>query len=215
MDAEFLHDLRLPLQLIQSGAQMARLALDDPGLNPSEYLDMVAENAAQLRRMLDGAMAEAGGAPRRVDAVAVVRALCRRCSGYARERGVGLAFHANVDALPMLLDEDRLSRAVLNLMMNALRFSPAGGRVAVGLRALGDFIEITVEDDGPGVAPERLPYLFVRGETTGGSGYGLPAAMDCARALGGSLTAALRQSGGMAFTLRVPLGAARRVGSCG
>lgn len=206
MNAEFVHDLRLPLQLIQSGVQMARLAMEDPTLDAAEYLDMATENAALLRRMLDDALAASGRtAARRVDAVACLRALCRRCEGYARERGVALRFDANVDALWMVVDEDRLSRATLNLTMNALRFAPANGRVTVRLCATGDFAEISVEDDGPGIAPERLPYLFLRGETEGGDGYGLPAALDCARALGGTLRTEAGAVGGARFVLRVPV----------
>ena len=207
MDVEWLHDLRLPLQLIQSGAQMARLALEDPTLNAAEYLDLVAENAAQLRRMLDGAMASPG--PGRVDVCTIIKGLCGRCRGYTAQRGVALEFHSNADRIELLAEEPLLARAALNLIMNALRLTPSGGRVAVRCAALGDYVEISVRDGGPGIAPERLPYLFLKGETDGGAGYGLPSAMDCAEALGGSIAVESTPGDGATFTLRLPVRAAR------
>ena len=78
-------------------------------------------------------------------------------------------------------------------------------------RALGDFAEICVSDDGAGIPPERLPYVFLRGETEGGHGYGLPIALRLARAMGGDLSAASQRGKGSAFTLRLPVRSARAV----
>ena len=204
MDVNWLHDLRLPLQLIQSGAQLARIALDDPAMNPSEYLEMVSENVSQLKAMLDGAMMKTN-APRRVDVGACMRGLCLRCQGYAAERGVVLHYAQSADAIEIFGDETLLSRAALNLLMNALRFTPSGGRVEARCAALGDFVELTIRDGGPGIPTERMPYIFLRGETDGGAGYGLPSTLDCAAALGGTLSVKNCPTGGSVFTLRLPV----------
>ena len=108
----------------------------------------------------------------------------------------------------MALDEDMLSRVLLNLISNALRFTPRGGQVRVSWQAMGDFAEICVADDGAGIAPERLPYVFLRGESDGGHGYGLPIALRLARAMGGDLTVRSQRGQGSAFTLRLPVRAA-------
>lgn len=206
MDAEFLHDLRLPLQLIQSGAQLAQLALDDPTLNPAEYLALVTENVRALRGMLDGAMVSAGeNRARRVDVSATLRGLCLRCQGYAAERRVSLTYRSGMEGVEICADETLLSRAALNLIMNALRFTPAGGRVEARCAALGDFVEIAVADGGPGIPPERVPYIFLRGETDGGSGFGLPSALECAEAMGGAILVTSPPGGGSTFTLRLPV----------
>ena len=105
----------------------------------------------------------------------------------------------------MALDEDMLCRILLNLISNALRFTPAGGRIRVGWRAMGDSVEVSVADGGPGIPPERLPYLFLAGETDGGHGYGLPSAMEGARLLGGDLSATSAPGQGSTFTLRLPV----------
>ena len=103
-------------------------------------------------------------------------------------------------ALPILL-----ARILLNLISNALRFTPRGGEVTVVWRAMGDYVEICVADDGAGIAPERLPYVFLRGESDGGYGHGLPIAQRLARIMGGDLTASSQSGKGSAFTLRLPV----------
>ncbi len=203
MDMELVHDLRQALQLIQASAQMLELSGDKEAQG---YLDALMEGAAQMGRLLDGALERREARERApVELMGFLRALCLRCRDYAAARGVALALSGNVDALTLAADGDALARVVLNLVMNAIRFSPPGGRVAVRCTALGDFAEIAVTDAGPGIAPERLPYVFLRGETDDGHGYGLPAAMDGARTLGGSLSARSRPGAGSTFTLRLPV----------
>ena len=140
--------------------------------------------------------------------VACVRGLCRDCLPYADERGVALRYAGNVGALTLALDEDMLARILLNLISNALRFTPAGGGIRVSLTALGDAVEIVVADTGAGIAPERQPWVFLRGETDGGHGHGLPIARALARQLGGDLTLRSAPGRGSAFTLRLPVRAA-------
>ena len=160
MDMELIHDLRLYLQLIQSSAQLLMLTA---GPETREYVDMLLAGVGQMERMLEHAMDDGDKAcftP--TDVVEVLRTLCLRCRGCAEGHGVRLRFETNVSGLVLITDPDRLSRVVLNLIMNALRFTPGGGGVTLSLTALGDFVEISVADEGPGIAPERLPYKIGR-----------------------------------------------------
>ena len=215
-DVELAHDLRMPLQIIYSSAQMLRLSARDRTLDAGAYLDALMESVEQMRRMLDGAM-DGGGRPSpdelprmvNADLAAFVKALCRRCRPYADQAGVRLYCRGNAAPLNMAFDEDMLSRILLNLISNALRFTPSGGRVCVSWRALGDFVEVRVSDSGAGIPPERVPYVFLRGETDGGHGYGLPISQRLARAMGGELTVRSAPGAGSAFTLRLPVRAAR------
>lgn len=205
------HDLRMPLQLIESGAQMLQLALDDPTVDARGYLQAIRESVRQMRDMLDAALD--GPTPARTEVCDMprrVRELCRRCQPYARERGVRLSCSGNVASLRMAADGDALSRVVLNLIMNALRATPAGGWVRVSWRAMGDWAEIRVRDDGPGIPAERQPYVFLRGETEGGRGLGLPIAEALARRMGGALQLRSEAGGGSEFTLRLPVSGALR-----
>lgn len=209
---ELAHDLRMPLQLIRSSAQMLRLSLEDGSVDQRTYVDILEDSVEHMRRLLDGALEGCGRAlaaqgPRPVsgDLVAVVRQLCASCRPYARQCGVSLRCGGNVAALRMALDADVLSRILLNLISNALRYTPAGGRIRVGWRAMGDAVEVSVADGGPGIPPERLPYVFLRGETDGGHGFGLPIARELAASLGGALTARSTPGKGSVFTLRLPV----------
>jgi len=215
---ELAHDLRVPLQLICASAQMLKLSRQDPTLDGDAYADMLLQSVEHMRRMLDGALETCGRAARperprpvNADLVACLRQLCQRCRPCADRDGVALDCGGNVAELTMALDEDMLSRVLLNLISNALRFTPRGGRVSVRWRALGDFVEISVADTGADISPERLPYVFLRGESDGGHGYGLPIAQRLARAMGGSLTAASNPGSGSVFTLRLPVRSARTV----
>lgn len=208
MDVELAHDLRMPMQLIQSSAQMLRLSLTDPALDGQAYADMLMASVRQAQRLLEAAMddrAAAASRLRNADLVAVVRGLCRSCRACADERGVALRFSANVAALALALDEDMLSRVLLNLIANALRFTPRGGAIRVTLTARGDTADIAVTDTGAGIPAERQPWVFLRGETDGGHGFGLPVARDLARRMGGELTLRSAPGEGSAFTLRLPV----------
>lgn len=209
------HDLRMPLQLIQSSARMLVMSRDDPTLDADAYADILMQSVEHMGRMLDGALEGCGRTGRQerprlvnADLAACVRQLCLRCRPCADQAGVRLSWKGNVASLRMALDEDMLARILLNLISNALRFTPRGGEVRVSWRAMGDFVEICVSDDGAGIPPERLPYVFLRGESDGGHGYGLPIALRLARAMGGELTVASRRGQGSAFTLRLPVRAA-------
>ena len=209
---ELAHDLRMPLQLIHSCAQMLMLSRDDATLDAGAYADILMQSVEYMRRMLDGALESCGRACRQerprpvsVDLAVCVKQLCLRCRPFAEQTGVRLRWHGNVAALRMALDEDMLCRILLNLISNALRFTPRGGEVTVVWRAMGDYVEICVADDGAGIAPERLPYVFLRGESDGGYGHGLPIAQRLARIMGGDLTASSQSGKGSAFTLRLPV----------
>jgi len=212
------HDLRMPLQLIYSSARMLKLSREDPTLDADAYADILMQSVEHMRRMLDGALERCGREARRerphpvnADLAACLRQLCLRCRPFAEQAGVRLECRGNVASLRMALDEDMLCRVLLNLISNALRFTPRGGNVRVQWRAMGDYVEICVIDDGAGIAPERLPYVFLRGESDGGHGHGLPIALRLARAMDGDLTVQSRRGHGSAFTLRLPVRAARAV----
>jgi signal transduction histidine kinase len=114
---------------------------------------------------------------------------------------------------PLVGDRHLLTRAVENLVDNALRHTPAGGEIRVSWGAEGAQRIVRVADTGPGIAPQDLPHLFTplyRGESsrnrqTGGAGLGLAIARRILQAHGGGLTAANRATGGAVFTATLPV----------
>lgn len=200
---ELAHDLRMPMQLILSCAQLLRLELDaasPAGEYAALLMDSVRQAQALLERRLDGP-----ARARAVDLPQCLRGLCRRCAPWAAAREIRLGYAGNAAELAVVTDEDLLCRALMNLIANALRFTPPGGRVTLSLAALGDAVEISVRDTGCGIPPERLARVFREGETTGGHGCGLAIARRLAGQLGGGLTAESAVGEGSTFTLRLPL----------
>ena len=163
-----------------------------------------------MQRMLTGTMEKLrpeSGAPRFVRSDLVQRSweIYTRCQLYAGRKGVRLDFHSNCDRLSLALDEEKFSRILLNLVSNALKFTPEGGRAAISVRALGDFAEVQVSDNGCGIPEERLDTIFELHETESGYGYGLYIARTYARQMDGSLNAVSVPGEGSTFTLRLPV----------
>jgi CheY-like chemotaxis protein len=114
---------------------------------------------------------------------------------------------------PVSGDPDRLQQIVWNLLSNAIKFTPRGGRVQVRLMRISSHVEISVEDNGPGIDPDFLPYMFERfrqGDSSstrrhGGVGLGLSVVRSLVELHGGTVTAGNRTSGqGAIFAVKLP-----------
>jgi signal transduction histidine kinase/DNA-binding response OmpR family regulator len=209
------HDLRTPLALIVG--PLARL-LEDPAL-PAPVradLDVAERHATRLHRLVDAllelARLDAGHLPLRPapgDLAAFVRGLTGAFASDAEVRGITLDVRTP-ETCPAAFDPDRLDRAVVNLVSNALKFTPPGGRVAVRLTCADDRAEVTVEDTGPGIAPAALAHVFDRfarapdAEGTHGTGLGLALARELARLHGGDVTLASTPGQGTTARLWIP-----------
>jgi heavy metal sensor kinase len=110
-------------------------------------------------------------------------------------------------------NEDQLIRMLLNVLDNAIRYTPAGGRVTLGCRRRNATLEISVGDTGPGIAPEHLPRLFDRfyrvdrgrSRAQGGSGLGLAIAQSIAQLHGGQITVESIVGQGTIFIVQLPI----------
>ena len=217
-NAELMHDLRMPLQLMMSCAQLLEMEVGE-NERARNYVKMLLGNAAEMQRMLGGAMEQLrpeSGAPKYVKSDLVHRTweIYTRCQLYAGRKKIRLDFHANSDRLSLALDEEKFSRILLNLASNALKFTPEGGRVSISVRAMGDFAEVDVTDNGCGIPPERMGSIFGLHETDGGYGYGLYIARAFARQMGGDISAVSVPGKGSTFTLRLPVRSVKAACSC-
>lgn len=206
------HELRTPLTTLQGHLE----ALRDGVLRPEPAtLASLHDEAARVGRLIADleslARAEAAALSlerARVDLAAVARDVAAELANAFRAKGVTLelAFaSAEVDG-----DSDRLGQVARNLIANALKFTPAGGRVrvATGRDGPGAFLEVA--DTGPGIAPEDLPHVFERfwrgRDAAGvpGSGIGLTVARELARAHGGDIAVTSERGRGTAFRVTLP-----------
>lgn len=208
INANLVHDMRMPLQLIYSCAQMIQNELEDPGHPAGKYAQMLMTSVRDLNCMLENALNEKHPEPSqfaREDLAMRTRELCARCRLSAESKGLKLIFSSNISCLKTALDSEKYTRILMNLISNAMRFTAPGGVIRVHLRAMGDFAEISVIDNGCGIAPDQLPYIFERGQTEGGHGLGLDIAQEYAETMGGTLKAESTPGVGSAFILRIPV----------
>jgi signal transduction histidine kinase len=209
--ADASHELRTPLAINRAAIAELRRARDDPETMDRALDDLEAGNA-RLELLVDDLLLLA-----RTDADAVELAMadtdlalaaaeaCEALEPVAASAGVRLAL--DVEPAPVRGDEARLRQLAAILVDNAIRHSPAGGRVTVSVRPGASLV---VDDEGPGIAPEHLELVFERfwrapGEPAGGTGLGLAIARWIADRHGGSARAAGREPGpGARFTVRIP-----------
>lgn len=109
-------------------------------------------------------------------------------------------------------DQDKISQVVVNLLSNALKYTPAGGMIELALAEADDTVEFSVRDNGDGISPEDLPHIFERfyradqsrNRLTGGSGIGLAIVKAIAEAHQGTIVARSRQGAGSEFIITLP-----------
>ncbi|HEX8070144.1 MAG TPA: ATP-binding protein [Pyrinomonadaceae bacterium] len=228
MKDEFLatvsHELRTPLTSMMGWVELLRLGmLDEPG---RERALVVIENSARaqaqlINDLLDISRITSGRLRldvRPVELAPIIEAAMDvvRPAADAKE----ITLNAELDGGVGLVsgDPDRLQQVIWNLLSNAVKFTPAGGRVALKLRRAGAQAEVVVTDDGAGIAPEFLPYVFERfrqgdsstTRTQGGLGLGLAIVRHIVELHGGTVEAASEGEGrGATFRLRLALVGAR------
>ncbi|MFD1702961.1 DUF4118 domain-containing protein [Methylopila henanensis] len=219
------HDLKTPLATIMGVITSLRsfgTRYDDA--TRDEMLASAESETERLTRfvanLLDVVRLDAGGVAAKrepIDVEDITGVALRRAAGALGPRAVALDFPEQ--PLTALGDPVLFEHALTNLLENAGKHTPAAARIEIrGARAGGE-IAVSVTDDGPGIAPQDMPYIFDRfyrsaggDRKTPGAGLGLAIAQGFVEALGGSATAEPAPSGrGARFTLRLP--AAEETGS--
>ena len=144
----------------------------------------------------------------------LVDAVVERLGRQFEEKGVALEADVPADLPPVLADEDRIGQVLLNLVGNALQYTPAGGQVCIRARREGDALSIAVEDTGIGISAEHLSHVFERfyrvdksrSRVGGGSGIGLTIARHLVEAHGGTMQAeSAGQGQGSTFSFTLPV----------
>jgi len=209
--ADVTHELRTPLQVIGGNVE----AMLD-GVHPRDdaHLESLLAETAVMNRLLDDlrtvSLAEAGALPLHREEVDVRRLLDDVAAGHAsaaREAGVELAAGAG-PAILLDVDPVRMREVIANLVVNAIRHTPAGGSIRLQASIDGPWVELTVTDTGEGIAPADLDRVFDRFHRradAGGSGLGLTIARDLVATHGGTIRAESEGLPGRGTTIRVRL----------
>jgi PAS domain S-box-containing protein len=221
------HELRTPLNAILGWARMIsdnRLSEEDK----ARGLEIIQRNAllqAQLvEDILDVSRIVSGKLRmevRPVELSSVIEGAVESVLPAAEAKGIRLQRVLDSGTSLVSGDSDRLQQVVWNLLMNAIKFTPKGGRVQVRLERVNSHIEIIVADTGIGINPEMLPHVFERfrqadqssTRSYGGLGLGLAIVRHLVESHGGTVEAgSLGQGRGATFTVKLPLMATRSSG---
>ncbi|HMD46377.1 MAG TPA: PAS domain S-box protein [Acidimicrobiales bacterium] len=219
MKSEFVasvsHELRTPLTAIVSFTQLLRDSLGDG--ESLEYLDIIDRNTSRLLRLVDDLLLldrlESNSLQITVepaDPASLVELAVSSITPFAESSGVALSCRTEPGP-PILGDVDRLGQLMDNLLTNAVKFTPAGGRVEVSARPAGAGWRIEVSDTGIGIPADELPQLFerffrasnARSRATPGSGLGLPIALRIAELHRGGIEVTSEAGRGTAFVATV------------
>jgi signal transduction histidine kinase len=206
------HDLRSPLATIMISASSLARDTSDPKVVQSRVKTIdraVGRMDSLIRDIVDAAGVERGELPmtikvERVDAL--VQEAIDLYAPLAQEAGVTLEAKVARHELTIGCDRQRILQVLGNLIGNALKFTPAGGRITVRVDEHEDAVGFTVEDTGSGIAPEHLGHLFDRywsGDSRG-IGLGLYIARSIVRGHGGDIGVRSKPGEGASFFFSVP-----------
>ncbi len=214
------HDLRSPLASIQGWAMMAQEEAEDSAL-VRKAADLILRGVQTQQRLindlLDSAALTVGSlriSPEVQDLRPIVHQVCQGAVIAGTEHGITLTWELSDVPLMISMDAVRLQQILGNLITNAYKFTPKGGRVEVDLCQEGDQAVLTVKDNGQGISAEQLPHIFERfyspvGTRIPGSrslGLGLTIVQALVEMQGGTVAAASEgEQQGSTFTVSFPL----------
>jgi signal transduction histidine kinase len=217
--ADMSHELRTPITALRTfNDLLSQGAVSDEEVR-DEFLD---ESALQIERLewlaqnlLDLSKFDAGLAEvrvQRVDLCPLVQRVVDESRLQADRKRVTVQFRPPASGVSALADATRMQQALSNILLNAIKFTPSGGRVDVHLARDGKTAQISVRDTGPGIPADELPHIFerfYRGPSTAtkvsGSGLGLPIVQSIMHAHHGDVEVHSEPGSGTEVVLSLPV----------
>lgn len=216
------HEFRTPLTLILEPAR--RLGQQLQHKNSQKWAELIINNSERMlnlvNQLLDINRLEEGLMPvkhQQADLNHLLSSVLKGYEGAAQDKDIRLELeiHGRSHLKWVETDPEKVRKIIHNLLSNAFKFTPNGGQITVSANGLADSrkIEISVEDTGPGIAPEHQSQIFDRfyqvddssTRSAGGTGIGLALCRELARKLEGEITVSSAPGAGSCFTLKLPL----------
>ena len=231
--ANISHEFRTPLTLIMG--PLEQMLNGEPESHKEETVQMALRNShrllALINQLLDLSRLESGGMPlqaSKLDIIPFLKGLTGSFHSLIQQKKLTLTFQTHQNELILWFDTVKLEKIIVNLIANAIKFTPAGGTITVTARTHRDkpeqypdgYLQLSVADTGIGILPHQLPFIFDRFYQAGqdsenlhknkGSGIGLALVKELVTLHGGEIKVASsigeNQNSGTTFTLQIPLG---------
>lgn len=213
------HELRTPLNIILSALQLIDIQKKGTGKNQEKYLKIIRQNCYRLVRLVNNLIDIT-----RIDLdffelnvkncniVEIVEEITLSVAEYIKSKGLKLKFDTNTEEKIIACDPDQIERVILNLISNAVKFTPPSGNIWVKLIDYEESVVITVKDDGVGIPKnkqnlifnifQRVEKLFTRQHE--GSGLGLPIVKSIVEKHGGKISVKSEVGRGSEFSVIIP-----------
>lgn len=213
------HEFRTPLTVILGMNDQIR---QDPQTYLEKGTSLIQSNGQNLLRLinqlLDLSKLEDNAFQLQLehgDLVSYLRYITESFQTYANSKNIALRFHSTLEALMMDYDPEQLKQVLTNLVSNALKFTPSGGRIEVRVSSSPEasMARFSVNDSGIGIAADELPFIFDRFYQVDGShtraqegtGIGLAHALELVKLMGGEITAGSEPGQGTQFIVTLPI----------
>jgi PAS domain S-box-containing protein len=216
------HELRTPLNAIAGYVDLLTMGVRGP-VNEQQREDLERIRRSQqhllsiINDLLNFSRVEAGRISYQIESVNVgdaVDTVAAMIEPQALAKGLALSVTGCASPPSVLADAQKLQQVLLNLLTNAVKFTPTGGSVAIGCARQGQMVRISVKDTGPGIPRHMHEMVFEPFVQLGrslsssheGAGLGLAISRDLARAMGGDLTLESEEGEGATFSVSLPSG---------
>ena len=212
------HDLRTPLTLILSPLkQLMTSTHDESALSLYGIMQRNCERLLGLvKQITDIRHLDSGTLKlnlKQIDMVRYLNELCKSFTGMATIKGITFVVEHESDMLMMCADPVQFEKVIVNIVSNAFKFTPEGGRIIVRSHLVDTHVEVKIYNSGSHIDSEDLPHVFDRfyqgqgtGQTSAGSGIGLSLVSELVALHGGKVTAENIDPDGVEFVVLVPVG---------
>ncbi len=217
------HEFRTPLNIIMSTTQMLKLYLNDEEINRGQMrkkVDLQVQNCYRLLRLvnnlIDITKIDSGHfelCKTKCNIIEVIKAITLSVAEYVENKGISLSFETNIKKQIVECDLNAMERIILNLLANAIKFTPRGGSIQVKIVGYKKYIQVIVKDTGIGIAEDKLPLIFQRFKQVDelltrkheGSGIGLNLVKSLVEMHGGNIYVRSKYQVGSEFFIDIPV----------
>jgi len=214
LTADVAHELRTPMSILQSHIEAMRDGIWEP---TTERLNSCHEEIIRLNKMIGdlGKLAKYEGENLTLNKsqFSLAELISNIMMNFEREfksKGIEVNYERREEAI--YADKDKISQVIINLLSNALKYTPAGGKISIEVKSIEGFTEISVQDNGQGISEEDLPHIFERfyradksrNKATGGVGIGLTITKSIVQAHGGTIKVESILNEGTKFIISLP-----------